>query len=217
MSKCSRCTSRKAKRYCAALGESICSLCCGQIREKEVHCPSSCPFLSKHKFYQEKRIIEKKHAPQRLPAYEEEEDLLKDERMAWLAFHIETPVKEYAERKSSFNDKETLLALEYTRDKIAKDKGVILLPGDRMKPQNDLGEAIYNMIERCRFEGRIIIAGKPQTYSKQEKLKVLDRIIGVVKHLAKGNIEGRSYIQVVTERFARMKDLSRQKKVLTIT
>ena len=214
MNKCPRCRSRKAKRYCAALGESICSLCCGQIREKEVHCPSSCPFLSKHKSYQEKRIIEKKHTSLRPPA-SEDEDLLQDERMAWLAFHIETPIKEYAEQKPSFNDKKTLLALEYARDRIAKDKGLILMPGDMMKPQNDLGEAMVNMIERCRFEGRILIAGKPQTYSKQEKLKVLDRIIRMAKHLAKDNIEGRAYIQVVTERFARMKDLSREKKVFT--
>lgn len=216
MNKCPRCNSRKAKRYCAALGESICSLCCGQIREREVHCPSNCPFLSKHKSYQEKRVIEKKHTAPRLPS-SEEEDPLKDERMAWLAFHIETPVKEYAQRNPSLNDKEALLALEYAREKIAKDKGLILLPGERMKPLNDLGEAVVSMIERCRFEGRIIIAGKSHTYSKQEKLKVLDRIIGVVKHLARSDMEGRAYIQAVTERFERMKDLNRQKKVLTIT
>lgn len=215
MAKCPRCNSRKAKRYCSALDESICSLCCGQLREKEVHCPTTCSYLSKHKSYQEKRIIEKKHEPQRPPALEEE-DLLKNERMAWLAFHVETPVKEYTERKPSFTDREALLALEYVRDKIEKDKGLILLPDQTIKPQNDLGEAMYSMIERCRFEGRIIMTGKPQTYSKQEKLNVLDRIIGIVKHLARGNLEGRSYIHAVTERFAKMEDLSRQKKVLTI-
>lgn len=216
MNKCPRCNSRKAKRYCAALGESICSLCCGRIREKEVHCPPNCAFLSKHKSYQEKRVIEKKHPAPRLPS-SENEDLLKDERMAWLAFHVETPVKEYAQQNPSLNDKKALLALEYAREKIAKDKGLILLPGERMKPVNDLGEAMLDMIERCRFEGRIIITGEPQTYSKQEKLKVLDRIIAAVKHLARADMEGRTYIQAVTDRFERMKDLNRQKKVLTIT
>ena len=215
MAKCSRCNKRKAKRFCPASGESICSLCCGQIREKEVHCPTSCPFLSKHKPYQEKRIVEKKHAPQQLLSLEE--DILKDERMAWLAFHIETPVKEYAEKKPSFTDKEALLALEYVRDKIEKGRGLVILPDETMKPQSDLGEAIYHMIERCRFEGRIIMTGKPQTYSQQEKLKVLDRIIGIVKQLSRGNYEGNSYIQAVVERFAKMKNLNREKKVLTIT
>ena len=215
MKKCSRCNNRKAKRFCPALDESICSLCCGQVREKEVHCPTTCPFLSKHKSYQEKRIVEKRHVSQRLPA-SEEEDLLKDKRMAWLAFHIETPVKEFAERNPSFNDREALLALAYARDKIEKSRALVLLPDETTKPQNDLGEAMYHMMERCRFEGRIIMTGKPLTYSQQEKLKVLDRIIGAVKYLARGNLEGRTYIQAVTERFAKMKNLDRQKKVLTI-
>ena len=216
MKKCSRCNNRKAKRFCPALNESICSLCCGQVREKEVHCPTTCPFLSKHKSYQEKRIVEKRNVSQRLPA-SEEEDILKDERMAWLAFHIEMPVKEYTEKKSSFNDRQVLLALEYVRDKIEKGRGLILLPDETMKPQNELGEAMYHMMERCRFEGRIIMTGKPLAYSQQEKLTVLDRIIGAVKHLARDNLEGHSYIRAVTERFAKVKGMSRQKKVLTIT
>jgi hypothetical protein len=186
------------------------------MREKEVHCPISCPFLSKHKSYQEKRIVEKNPASQR-PSALESEDLLKDERLAWLAFHIETPIKEYAEKIPSFNDREALLALEYVRDKIQKGRGLVILPDETIKPKNDLGEAMYNMIERCRFEGRIIMTGKPQTYSQQDKLNVLDRIIEVVKHLARGNLEGHAYIQVVMERFTKMKDLSRQKKVLTTT
>lgn len=136
--------------------------------------------------------------------------------MAWLAFHIETPVKEFAERNPSFNDREALLALAYARDKIEKSRALVLLPDETTKPQNDLGEAMYHMMERCRFEGRIIMTGKPLTYSQQEKLKVLDRIIGAVKYLARGNLEGHTYIQAVTERFAKMKNLDRQKKVLTI-
>jgi hypothetical protein len=211
MKKCPQCNSRKAKRFCPALDESICSLCCGQLREKEVHCPSACPFLSKHKTYQEKRIIEKKQISHRPPVLEEE-DLLKDERMAWLAFHIETPVSEYAKRTPSLNDREVLLALEYLKEKIQKGSGLVLMPGQTLKPQNDLGEAMYQMIERCRFEGRIILAGEPQVYSQQDKLKVLDRIIGAVKHLARGNLEGRTYVQAVIERFDKMKDMSRQKR-----
>lgn len=215
MKKCPRCNTRKSKRYCPALGKSLCTLCCGQIREKEVHCPVDCLFLSKHKSYQEKRIIEKKTPHRRIPSSEEE--LLKDERMAWLAFNIEAPLKEYAEQRASLNDREALLALEYAREKIAKGRGLVLMPEKSGKPRNELGDAIYQMIERCRFEGRIIMAGKPQTYSTEEKIKVCDTLIGTLKHLAQGNLEGRSYIRVVLERFAQMNDQSRRKKVFTIT
>jgi hypothetical protein len=216
MKKCSRCNKRKAKRFCPALGESICSLCCGQLREKEVHCPTTCPFLSKHKSYQENRIIEKSPVSQRILSYEEENPL-KDERMAWLAFHIEMPVKELVEKKPSVNDKEVLLALEYVQNKLEKGRGLIFMPDETMKPQNELGEVIHNVMERCRYEGRIILTGKPQAYSQQEKLRVLDEIIRTVKHLARENLEGRSYIQAVMERFEKMKGMNRQKKVLTIS
>jgi len=215
MKKCPRCNTRKSKRYCPALGKSLCTLCCGQIREKEVHCPADCPFLSKHKSYQEKRIIEKKSTHRRIPYSEEE--LLKDERMAWLAFNIEAPLKEYAEQRPSLNDREALLALEYAREKIAKGRGLVIMPEKSGKPRNELGDAIYQMIERCRYEGRIIVAGKPQAYSTEEKLKVCAKLIGTLKQLAQGNLEGRSYIRVVLERFAQMDDQSRRNKVFTIT
>jgi hypothetical protein len=215
MAKCTRCGKRKAKRFCPALGQSICSLCCGQLREKELHCPPNCPHLSKHRPYQEKRIIEKRHIPYPRQTFEEE-DILKDERMAWLAFHIEAPLKEYAEKNPSLNDKDALLELEYVRSKIEKDKGLILMPEKSLKPQDELGEAIYQMIEQCKYEGRIIVTGKSQTYSKEEKLKVLDKIIGTVKYFARGNLEGRSYLQAVKERFSKIQDKSQQKKVLTI-
>jgi len=214
MKKCPRCNTRKSKRSCPALGQSLCTLCCGQIREKEVHCPSDCAFLSKHRSYQEKRIIEKKHSPQK--DLSSEEHLLKDERMAWLAFNIEAPLKKYAEQTPSFNDRGALLALEYAREKIAKGRGLILMPEQSGKPRNELGEAIYQMIERCRFEGGIIVPGKAQTYTTEEKLKVCDRLIGTLKNLAHGNLEGQSYLQTVMERFARMEDQSRKKKILTI-
>jgi len=215
MDKCTKCEKRKAKRFCPALGQSICSLCCGQLREKKLHCPPECPYLSKHKSYQEKRIIERQHIPHPRQTFEEE-DILKDERMAWLAVHIEAPLMEYAEKDPSLDDKDALLALEYVREKTEKDKGRFLMPDESLKPQNDLGEAIYHMIEQCKHEGRIIMPGISQTYSKEEKLKVLDKIILTAKYLAKGNLEGRGYLQAVKERFSRIKGMSQQKKILTI-
>jgi hypothetical protein len=214
MAKCTRCGKRKAKRFCPALGQSICSLCCGQLREKELHCPPNCPHLSKHKSYQEKRTIEKKHIPHPRQTFEEE-DILKDERMAWMALHIEAPLNKYAEKNPSLNDKDALLALEYVRSKIEKDKGLVFMPEKSPRPQDELGEAIYQTIEQCRFEERIIMPGKSQTYSKEEKLKVLDRIIDTAKYLSRGNFEGRSYLQAVQERFSKIQDLGQQKKILT--
>ena len=214
MAKCSQCKKRKGKRYCVALGDYLCSLCCGLLREKEIHCPQNCTFLEKHRPYQERRIIEKKQAS--FPkALSPEEDILNDERMAWLAFHIEAPFKEYGEKKKSFSDKEALLSLEYAREKIEKDKGLLYIPNEKGKPKNEIGEAIYQNIERCRYERKIILPGEVGTYRKEEKIKCLERIMLSVKFWTKGDFEGRNYIEQVIKRFSKIKDLSRQKKIIT--
>ncbi len=42
---CPICQKRKAKRFCPAKGENICSVCCGREREVTIDCPSDCPYL----------------------------------------------------------------------------------------------------------------------------------------------------------------------------
>ena len=42
---CPICQKRKAKRFCPARGDSICSVCCGTEREVTIDCPSDCPHL----------------------------------------------------------------------------------------------------------------------------------------------------------------------------
>jgi hypothetical protein len=42
---CPICNKRKAKRFCPARGDSICTVCCGTEREVTIDCPSDCPYL----------------------------------------------------------------------------------------------------------------------------------------------------------------------------
>ena len=212
MAKCSKCHERKGKRYCAALGDYLCSLCCGLLREKELHCPQDCTFLKKHRPYQEKRIIDKKQLSFSRKTFPED-DILKDERMAWLAFFIEVPLKEHSDKNESFTDKEALLSLEYAREKIEKDKGLLYIPEEVSKPKNEIGEAIYQNIEKCRYEKKIILPGELGTYNKEEKIKCLERIILSVKFWAKEDFERRNYIKQLIQRFSRIEELSHQKKI----
>jgi hypothetical protein len=213
MAKCARCKKRKAKRFCLALGESICSLCCGILREKEIHCPSNCTFLIKHKPYQEKRIIGKK---QKISSAEtlSENDVTKDERLVWLAFYIEMPIKAFAEKNASFMDKDALLALEYAKEKIEKGKGILIVPDEKTGPRNELGEAIYQSVEKCRYEKKIVLPGEKESYSSEEKIKCLERISFSVKYWAKGNYEDRNYTDRLLERFSRLQRSSPTKKFI---
>jgi hypothetical protein len=43
---CPLCRTRKAKRACPALNQSICAVCCGTKRLTEINCPQTCSYLS---------------------------------------------------------------------------------------------------------------------------------------------------------------------------
>ncbi len=214
MAKCVKCQKRKSKRFCIALGESICNLCCGLLREKEIHCPSNCTYLVRHKPYQEDKIIEKRQkqaAARALP----DQDILRDERMAWLAFQVEMTIKALADKTKPIQDKDALLALEYAKDKLEKGKGILLLVDQKPGPQNELGEAIHRTIRDCRYEKKIILPDEQTSYTLEEKSKCLDRLILAVQSIAQGNFEGRSYLDKLDERFSRFQKISDQKKIIT--
>ncbi len=56
---CPICQKRKAKRFCPAKAEYICSVCCGTEREVTIDCPSDCPYLIASRQYDlERRRID---------------------------------------------------------------------------------------------------------------------------------------------------------------
>lgn len=206
MAKCGRCQLRKGKRSCPALGMTICPLCCGLIREKRIHCPSTCGHLAPHKNYQEQRIIQRKQAYA--------EDVFTDERLSWLALHIEAALEERATRDPSFTDREALLALEVAREKVAKGKSHLVLPPEKTSFENETGEAIFKNIEACRYQRNIILPSEVAHYKKEEKLQCLDNIILEIKHLAAGDWAGRNYLQELHRRFTRLREMKEKEKVI---
>jgi len=60
MEKCATCGERKGNRFCPGLKASVCSLCCGTKREKEILCVEACEYLTKGKDDQLTREIDKK-------------------------------------------------------------------------------------------------------------------------------------------------------------
>jgi hypothetical protein len=207
MSLCSRCGRRKAKRDCPALGSSLCSLCCGLIHNRDIHCPESCPHLVQNRPYQERRAQERSERAPLSPR--PKDDILRDERLAWLAAHIEFPLKVFGERDQGLNDGQVSLALEYARDKLAGAGRVLILPGESLKPRNDLGEAILENMDKCRQESVLILPGTDSDYSQEERLKVLDRVLASARETARGGPEARNYIDHLIRHFARIEERSR--------
>ncbi len=61
---CPICEKRRAKRFCPAKAQIICSVCCGSEREVTIDCPSDCPYLMASRQYDyERREIDWSKVP----------------------------------------------------------------------------------------------------------------------------------------------------------
>lgn len=215
MAKCTKCGKRKAKRPCPAQGIILCSLCCGRLREKKIDCPSACSFLDRHKAYQEKREFEQRNSSVPFPL-SPEEDILADERMAWLALHAEVTFMTAAEKDSSLTDKDVQAALDYALSQIEKRRAIILTSQRDTGPSNEIGEAIIRSLNQCRYEKKIILPDDHLAYSDEEQVKCLERIKLSLLHISKDRPSGRRYIDTVRERFAQIRSLAQADPFLSL-
>jgi hypothetical protein len=216
MALCPKCRKRLGKRSCPALGAPICQRCCGVLREKEIHCPPACPHLSAHRPYQEKRIIERKPTAAG-PGRTGRKDLLEDERLAWLALHIEAALAEHASTHPDFEDKDALLSVEYARAKTEKGPSRLIIPGEALKPVNAAGEAVLRAVEACRYQGSSLLAPGTDVYRKAEKLACLERVAWGVRTYLGGKTEGQGYLEDLSRRFARSGARPKEQKLVTLT
>jgi hypothetical protein len=143
------------------------------------------------------------------------EEIIHDERLNWLALHIEAPLKDIAEKRPDFTDRDIILALEYAKEKTAKGQSRLLLSQDDGTVKNAAGEAVIQSMEQCRFQRKIILPQQMESYTSEEKLKCLDNTIVAVKYVAKDRLEGRVYILDLIRRFDRIKDSAAEKKILS--
>ncbi|MBN2207465.1 MAG: hypothetical protein JW742_08680 [Candidatus Aminicenantes bacterium] len=201
MAKCARCDRRKARRRCPALGAAICSLCCGQIREKDVRCPPGCEHLAPNASYQEQKVLERRDTNAGPSSSAARRAAARDERTAWLLFTIEAALHEIAARNPDFTDRDALLACGYARDKLARKERRLILPGEGPRPGNAAGETLVLALSRCRFERTVLLTGTAEAYAPHEQAAALDTVAGTIRALAGERRPGRTFLDRLAERF----------------
>ena len=100
MNKCIICK-KKGNRFCAALNETICSLCCGTIRQKEIECFDACEYLKKGKDYQMKRHVSKQISEK---FQKESDDVFKNEAVLDFVVPLEQSFVEHFYNDKSVDD-----------------------------------------------------------------------------------------------------------------
>ncbi len=110
MAKCISCHSKKGKRNCPALGDLICSLCCGTKRGKEIDCPEDCFYLDKSKHY----FAERQEA-QQLSDFEREMHKVigNEEKYLDILQNIEFAIHATYKEQGNITDRHVETALEY--------------------------------------------------------------------------------------------------------
>jgi hypothetical protein len=87
---CAICQARREKRYCPAVHDKICPICCGTAREVRFDCPSECPYLQEARRRELPRPLESLHPGPLFPKVEVKQQLVfeREPLIAGLSFAL---------------------------------------------------------------------------------------------------------------------------------
>jgi hypothetical protein len=179
MAKCASCGERKGNRFCPGLNVSICSLCCGTKREKEIRCVGACEYLKKGKDYQLGREIHKKISSD-LQA--ETADVFEMDEVAALVMPLERFFIDqfYPDKESRDNHIYEALAKIY-----AFQKGII----SALKGENRAEELIFGKF--------LELNQRFSNLSDGLKAMAILRIIKSIRSSSGGALGNRNYLEMV--------------------
>jgi hypothetical protein len=179
MAKCANCGQRKGNRLCPGLKASVCSLCCGTKREKEIFCVDACEYLKKGKDYQLRREIDRKISSD-LQA--EKADVFEMDEVAAFVMALERFFIDqfYDDRETRDNPISEALTKIY-----AFQKGII--PG--LEGENKFEEPIFKKFHEVnkRFSA----------LSGELKGRAILRIIKSIRSSSGGALGSRNYLEMV--------------------
>jgi hypothetical protein len=146
---CPICNKRKAKRFCPARGDSICSICCGTEREVTIDCPSDCVYLVDSRQYDQSRkqidwskipFPEVKFEPQRL-----------SELQSLLILELDRAICQFAAEHRELVDTDALAALTILAETFrTQESGIIYEKPIDYRLQRELYERLKAAVEAIR-------------------------------------------------------------------
>jgi hypothetical protein len=179
MAKCTSCGERKGNRFCPGLNVSICSLCCGTKREKEILCVEVCEYLRKGKDYQLNREIDKKISSD-LQA--ETSDVFEIDEVAALV----TPLERF-------------FVNQFYPDKEARDNHIYEALTKIYAFQKGILPALEgeNQTEELIFEKFNEVNRRASSLSDDLKARAILRIIKSIRSSSSGVLGNRNYLEMI--------------------
>jgi hypothetical protein len=147
MALCPQCSTRKAKRYCPALAQSICPVCCAELRMIELACPERCPYLQ-----EARKSTAQRRTPkflQHLASQDKRKIMETIERLEMVIFLLERSIVEA--QRYRFRDLTDEEALEGVRNALKTyetlDRGIIYEHASESPRVQAVSRALLDAIE----------------------------------------------------------------------
>jgi hypothetical protein len=118
MAKCPKCSTRKAKRSCPAIGGEICPACCAENRLKTIRCPETCPNLQ-GEYYQHRRRQERAESQGR-EFLADGERLFPDRTAREFAFRLQADIYYFLREHGVLDDAAIAAALDTLKGFLSK-------------------------------------------------------------------------------------------------
>ena len=164
---CPVCGKRPPKRYCPAMGEKICAVCCGREREVTIDCPLDCSYLiAAHRYEREHREAEHRKPSTPGRARDEVRDEVREEDYPYkdVEFSVEfvyrhwpivagiaTAILTFQSQHKDLRDSEIFMATERLAETYRTlGTGIYY----ERPPEGLLPAALYNEIQRFLQEFR---------------------------------------------------------------
>lgn len=183
MGKCFICRQRKGNRFCPALENNICSLCCGTKRQKEIVCFQACEYLKTGTAYQLAREITKEVSSN---FRTEADDVFKNHEVAAFVMPIERFFLENFYNEKGVNDNDIY-------DALARIYAYQTRKVDSLKASNRCEELIV--------EAFYEVNKAFPNLSEDLKAKSILRIMKSIRACSGGILGNRNYLEMLYSQF----------------
>jgi len=197
---CPICQKRKAKRFCPAKTQSICSVCCGTEREVSIDCPSDCPHLvaSRQPDY-ERQDIDPSTLP--FPDFKIASSFVRARND--LLLKISYTICLHARDNSALVDSDVITALQSLAEAYRTlASGIVYQNPPVYRLQRELYQAVQTSIERHKQEERRkVMVAHPDAVGNgdiRDALVILTRL-GAAR--SNGRPKSRAYLDFLRTRF----------------
>lgn len=196
---CSICNLRKGQRFCPALHDRICAICCGTEREVSLDCPADCVYLRQARKHEKPRSLDDLDRAALFPQIEIHEQLLyeREPLLVGLSFGI----NKAARADATLRDRDAIaavsdLAQQYER---LASSGIHYQPANANPVQQALIAELRRMIAEY---GELEI--KHLGYSSLRDSEVLQLLVFLVRTAyarTSGRPRSRAFLDFLAERF----------------